>query len=166
MALRTFQRGQVFKGYIPEFKDDPRAPKPGFILYGEHRFIVLHDHDEAQISKNFVLIVPITTAKSEVAKAHKEKRNILDSYVLLESSHYHFLDHDSYASTAQPFPASRKWIEETSIGQIDEKKMRDIDFQMIRTYGLINAVQFIAEQYAAKQMALFQSEAAAGDEKK
>ncbi|MEB8637788.1 PemK-like protein [Bacillus cereus] len=163
MALKIFKRGQVFKGYIPEFKDDPRAPKPGFILYGEHRFIVLHDDDEAHISKNIVLVVPITTATAEVTKAFKEKRNILESYVLLQKSHYHFLDHDSYASTAQTFPASRKWIEETAIGQIDEKKLREIDFQMIRTYGLMNAVKSIAEQYAAEQMALFQAEAAAGE---
>lgn len=164
MALRMFKRGQVFKGYIPEFKDDPRAPKPGFILYGEHRFITLHDDDEAQISKSIVLVVPITTARAEVAKAHKEQRNILESFVFLQKRLYHFLDHDSYASTAQTFPASRKWLDEMPIGQIDDQKMREIDFQMIRTYGLLNAVRSIAEQYAAEQIALLQSEAAAGDE--
>jgi SET domain-containing protein len=82
----------------------------------------------------------------------------LASYVPLESSEYSFLDHDSYASTYQSFAPNREWLHHDPIGSISEEKMLEINFQMIRTYGLQNAVRMIAEELYHTRI-----EAAVGD---
>lgn len=98
--LTFFERGFVFEGNIPKSIHTSLTPEPGFFLHGQHKLITLHDSDFPDIDKRMALVVPITSAKSEVQKAQREKRNILASYVPIGSKEHPFLDHDSYVSTS------------------------------------------------------------------
>ncbi|MFS0841297.1 hypothetical protein [Paenibacillus sp. 1P03SA] len=106
---------------------------------------MVHDHDSPDLGNHTAVVIPITTAKAEVDKARKENRDIKASFVPLERENYFWLDHDSYASIGQTFPASRKWFDEKPIGSILPEKLLEIDFQFIRTYGLNEAVEAVAQ---------------------
>ncbi|PZM63718.1 type II toxin-antitoxin system PemK/MazF family toxin [Paenibacillus dendritiformis] len=159
-----FQRGQVFEGQFPDLKyDEVLTPRPSFVLVGKHKFIMMNDHKNPDINPNLVMAIPITSARAEVAKAQKEGRSILASYVPLSKEDHPFLDHDSYASLTQMVPMSRKWFYDDPLGKIKEEKMLEIDFQLIRTEGLGKAVETMIETYVASKLQELQ-EAAAGKE--
>lgn len=146
MSQDFFKRGYIIKGYIPkqDVREGTDTPPPSFILHGEHKFIVLHDSDFADINPNVALVVPITTADAEKRKAVKEGRTILASYVPLLKEDYPFLDHDSYVSTGQVCPVNRKWLE-SYVDLIRPEKMAEIDIQVIQNIGLMETVTQMAE---------------------
>ena len=147
--MTEFFRGQVFNGNIPEFKyNENITPRPGFVLQGKHRLIMLHDHDFSGIDIRQALVVPITSAKAEVGRAQREGRSVIASYVEIDKLRHPFLDDDSYISVGQIMPINRKWlIEEQPIGEVESDKMAEVDFVMIRTYGLHETVMaYVAER--------------------
>ena len=77
--MKNFRRGHIFDGVIPRQTLTDQTPPPSFVLYGNQRLIVLHDSDFKGIDGRMALVVPITSAKAEKAKAVKEGRSILES---------------------------------------------------------------------------------------
>lgn len=157
-----FKRGYVTWTSIPESIHTADTPKPGFFLSGRHMAIVLHDHDSREIRKDMALVLPITTAKSEVAKAQKEGRDILPSYVPILKADHPFLEHDCYVSTAQLMPINRKWMDQY-IGEINQEHMELIDVQVIQNIGLMEMVVKMAHSLYQEQLEQMTREAAAGN---
>lgn len=157
-----FERGFVFKGNIPEPKLTSLTPPPSFILYGEHRLIVLHSSDFPDIDPRMALVIPITSAKAEKKRAQKEGRFIRASYVPIPKDGHPFLEHDSYASTAQICPVNREWLNQY-VGTIRPELMNQIDMQVILNIGAMNTVVQLAQKLYEKRPHQ-QEETAAGNE--
>ncbi|MBV6717282.1 hypothetical protein [Paenibacillus chitinolyticus] len=117
---------------------------------------MVHDHDTPDLGDHTAVVIPITSATAEVNRARRQNRDIKSSYVPLERENYFWLDHDSYASIGQTFPASRKWFDEKPIGEILPEKMLEIDFQFIRTFGLNAAVEAVAQIIVEQRAAMDQ----------
>lgn len=164
--MLKFKRGQVFEGNIPESIHTQITPKPGFFLHGKHKLVVLHDHDTQFIDPRIVMVVPITSAKAEVAKAQKERRDIYPSYVPIGKDDHSFLDNDSYLSTVQIMPINRQWLHSDSIGTVEEAKLWEMSFHMVVNLGLGQVVQDLAYQQMQEKYGHLVSldEVAAADE--
>ncbi|MGN7457487.1 PemK-like protein [Paenibacillus pasadenensis] len=171
IPVQTFVRGSVIKAKIPPIddkvfegkgKDTGNFKRPSFVIEGEHRFVMLHDSDQADIDSRWVLAAPITSASAEAKKALKEGRSILASYIPVERESYTFLEHDSYISSAQIFPMNRLWLYDVILGQISPEKMAEFDTQLIRNTGLMPTVLALAKILAVENYGI--DEAAAGQE--
>ncbi|EJW13784.1 PemK-like protein [Paenibacillus alvei] len=153
MTEFNFKRGQVYEGNFPELKyHDVLTPRPGYVLHGKHKFVMLQSHDYQGVNPHSVLVLPITSAKAEVAKAHKEGRSVRASYVLLLKEDYPFLDHDSYVSTDQPVAMNRKWFYPDLVGELKEEKMFEVDFAYMYSCNLQDAVMEYATNYYLERL--------------
>lgn len=157
-----FKRGQVFEGNIPELIHTEVTPPPGFILYGKHKLVVLHNSDSQNIDSRVVIVAPITSAKAEVRRAQREGRHILASYVPLSAADHPFLDHDSYISTAQVMPINREWLHADPVGKIDDVKLWEIGYLLVSNLELFDVVEDLALQKVQSMYGI--GEAAAGSE--
>ncbi|MFC5775863.1 type II toxin-antitoxin system PemK/MazF family toxin [Ectobacillus antri] len=176
MAAVSFKRGDVFYVNFTEVVYDPRKkdhvkgrPLPHTVLQGNHMAIVLSDdenHDDVQLSKQHVVVAPISSSKSAVAND-----KLLLTHVPLEVAKNPFLSQESYALLHQPLTIPIHWLREAKRrGRVHPDDMEVVSLVLLLSTGSSEHVQKIIKQavseavkeYAEKSMQ--EGSSAASDE--
>lgn len=148
----SFKRGDVFYVNFSEVVYDPSNPDhvkgrplPHTVLKGMHMAIVLSDdelHDGVTLSKEHVVVVPISTSKAAV-----QNDNLLLTHIPLETTKNPFLKTKSYALVHQPITIPKHWLREVKHrGTVHPDDMELISLGLLISTGCSEHVQKLIDQ--------------------
>jgi hypothetical protein len=124
-STRTFTRGDVYFGQLPEQDYSNHGFPPSFTLEGEYRVVVLHDSHNPNYDPQQVLIVPITKAETAVKTGA-----ILPTHIPLIAGEFPFIRNDCFVSTHQIFSISRDWLDPKQKGNL-LPRMAEVDLALL-----------------------------------
>lgn len=148
----SFKRGDVFYVDFSEVvynsgnKNHVKGrPLPHTVLHGLHMGIVLSDdekHDGVELSKDHVVVVPISKAKAAATRGE-----LLLTHIPLEVEKNAFLSQKSYALVHQPIPVPIHWLREVKRrGEVHPDDMELVTFGLLMSTGCSEHVQKFINQ--------------------
>jgi mRNA-degrading endonuclease toxin of MazEF toxin-antitoxin module len=141
---RSFKKGEV---YFVNFPPEPeKGSESSKLLQGPHRGVVLFD---STFPRKTVIVVPI----SSYVNSRGEKKPMIHTDVILLIEKYQqarkpyqgIIKVDSFMMTNQIRSISRNYLERY-VGVILPEDMLKLQFQLIRTLDLTDAIEFLVQE--------------------